>query len=87
MFYNVPPKEHLTAKGFPGFVVEFNTYNIPEVKSPVAYHSLAGRTSLLSLYKFCYQLPSPYGLICGPYRVCTPKKYLQYLAILSMTNN
>ena len=48
LHYKEPPKEHLTAKGFPGFVVEFNSYNIPAVNSPVAYHSFAGRTSITS---------------------------------------
>ena len=47
LFYNDPPKEHLTAKGFRGFVVEFNTYNIPAVESPVTYPFLAGRTSII----------------------------------------
>ena len=47
LFYNDPPKEHLTAKGFRGFVVEFNTYNIPAVESPVTYPFLARRTSII----------------------------------------
>ena len=46
LLYREPPKEHLTAKGFRGFVVEFNTYNIPAVESPVTYPFLAGRTSI-----------------------------------------
>ena len=37
----------MTAKGFRGFVVEFNTYNIPAVESPVTYPFLAGRTSII----------------------------------------
>ena len=38
-------ESHLTVKGSPGFVVEFNTYNITEVNSHITYLSLAGITS------------------------------------------
>ena len=34
-----PPKDHLAAKGCPGFVVEFNTYNIT-LMSPMSLITL-----------------------------------------------
>ena len=47
LLYREPSKEHLTAKSFPGFVVEFNTYNIPAVETPVTYPVLAVRISII----------------------------------------
>ena len=34
LLYREPSKEHLTSKGFPGFVVEFNIYNIHLTTNP-----------------------------------------------------
>ena len=41
------PKDHLATFVCPGFVVKFNNQNITAVESHVAYHFLAGRTSIL----------------------------------------
>ena len=41
---NTEEESHLTVKSCPGFVVEFNTYNITGDESHVTYLSLAGIT-------------------------------------------
>ena len=42
-----PLKDHLSAKVYPGFVVELNTFNITGFESHVSYLSFVGRTSLI----------------------------------------